>query len=93
MQTFLRVLVATIAHVSCFSEPSGSKVITGLLPGATTVSSSDDDGSATVLSSGFLAGISYKAWELCTDSAEAVSDILAMTPYKTVALPDLAKIK
>jgi hypothetical protein len=29
MATFLRALVATVAHVACFSEPPGSKNIKG----------------------------------------------------------------
>ncbi len=92
MQNFLRALVAVVAHVACFSDPAGSKVISGLLPGATTVSSAEDDGT-TVLSAGTLAGISYRVWELCADVSESPSDALAATPFKIVAQPDLAKIK
>ena len=92
MHKFLRALVATIAHAACFAEPPGQKVITGALPGVTSTSAAEAEDS-TALSAGYLAGIQYSAWELCAESSGSPAEAIAGTPFKSVSLPDLAKVK
>jgi hypothetical protein len=91
MQNFLRALVAVIAHAACFGEPPGTKTITGALPGVTSTSAAEA-GEGGALSAGFLAGIQYTAWELCGQAGDSPAACLQDSPFKAVALPDLAKV-
>ena len=96
MQPFIRTLVATVAHVACFGDSPGIKVIMGQLPSSSTTSSAvaaaDDEGSG-VLAAGSAAGVQYKVWELAGEPSDVTSDLIALPPLKAVVQPDITKIK
>jgi len=85
MMSFLRVVVACVAHVSMHTDCNAQ--VKG------TLSSSSAASEEQPLATGMAAGIYYTAWEM-GDLSDYPSDIVAAAPCMRVAAPsDVAKIK